>query len=352
MRRSLVLLAALVLTLPAAAQDAGRFEFGLFGGASIGSRISLTPGSDVRIGDAGAYGLRGAYDVSRHFGLEASWSHAKATATTRDPSTSNIFRETDVKIDTVTLSALYNYGHGRVRGFFGLGAGVMILDPVLAASTGSSSRFTTSLTAGGKFFVTPSLAFRLDGTYRFRTTDNRVSTLVCLDGCKTYTTNYYSNAELTAGVSIRLGDEPFTDAVSSPTESQRRFWAAAGGVAFFDLVPWAFNRYVTKAEFAYISMDTFRANATPSRRTSPRTRSTAASSSTRRARTATGSGSRESSPRRAASSGSTGSKRSPRPSTTSSTRRSAACRGARPSTASRRCCATTRPRARAKAGTT
>ena len=270
MNRRIPLLAALVSAVslvsavPAAAQDSGRFEFGMFGGVAIGSRISLTPGSDIRIGDAGAFGLRGAYDFSRHFGLEASWSHARPTATTRNPSTGAVLGETSVDVDTYTLSALYNYGHGRVRGYFGLGAGVMSFDPVLAASTGSSARFTTSLSAGGKLFVTPRVALRLDGTYRLRTTDSRVSTVVCLDGCKTYTTSYYSGAELTAGVSVRLGDEPFGDALSpaGPTESQRRFWAAAGSVAFFDLVPWAFNRYVTKAEFAYISMDTFRANVT------------------------------------------------------------------------------------------
>ena len=211
MYRRLLLLAALALALPAAAQDEGRFEFGMFGGASIGSRISLTPGSDIRIGDAGAFGLRGAYDFTRHFGLEASWSHARPTATTKSPSTGNVLGETEVDLDTVMLTALYNYGRGRVRGYFGLGAGVMIFDPVLAPSTGSSARFTTSLSAGAKFFVTPRVALRLDGTYRFRTTDSRVSTVVCLDGCKTYTTNYYSNAELSAGVSVRLGGEPFTD---------------------------------------------------------------------------------------------------------------------------------------------
>ena len=82
-------------------------------------------------------------------------------------------------VNTYELSALYNYGRGRVRGYFGLGAGVMDFSPVLAASTGSSARFTTSLSAGGKFFVTPRVALRLDGTYRFRVTDNRVSTVVC-----------------------------------------------------------------------------------------------------------------------------------------------------------------------------
>ena len=265
MKRTVLLLATLALAAPAAAQDAGRFELGVFGGVSIGSRISLTQGSDIRIGDAGAFGLRGAWDVSRHFSLEASWSHARPTATTHNPTTGAALGETAVTLDTYELTALYNYGRGRMRGYFGLGAGVMSIDPVLADSTGSSTRFTTSLSAGGKWFMTPGVALRLGGAYRFRATDNRVSTVLCGDGCKTYTTSFYSNAELTAGVSVRLGDGPFTDVLSAAdreTESQKRFWAAAGEVAFFDVVPWAFNRYVTKAEFAYISMDTFRANVT------------------------------------------------------------------------------------------
>jgi len=265
MKRIVLFLAALTLAAPAAAQDAGRFEFGIFGGVSIGSRISLTQGSDIRIGDAGAFGLRGAYDVNRHFSLEASWSHARSTATTKSPTSGATLGETAVNLDTYEITALYNYGRGRGRGYFGLGAGLMSIDPVLADSTGGGARFTTSLSAGGKWFVTPSVALRLGGTYRFRATDNRVSTVLCGDGCKTYTTTFYSNAELTAGVSVRLGAEPFTDALSSgvrETESQKRFWVAAGEVAFFDVVPWAFNRYATKAEFAYISMDTFRANVT------------------------------------------------------------------------------------------
>jgi hypothetical protein len=265
MKKMVLLLAALALASPAAAQDAGRLELGIFGGVSVGSRISLTQGSDIRIGDAGAFGLRGAWDVSRHFSLEASWSHARPTATARNPSTGATLGETAVNLETYELTALYNYGRGRVRGYFGLGAGVMSLDPVLADSTGSTARFTTSLSAGGKFFVTPAVALRLGGTYRFRATDDRISTVLCGDGCKTYTTSFYSNAELTAGVSVRLGGEPFADVLSSgdrATESQKRFWAAAGSVAFFDVVPWAFNRYVSQAEFAYISMDTFRANVT------------------------------------------------------------------------------------------
>ena len=254
------------MTAPVAAQDVGRFEFGIFGGASIGSRISLTPGSDIRIGDAGAFGLRGAYDLSRHFALEAKFSHTRPTAVTKNPSTGATLGETAVDINTYELTALYNYGKGRVRGYFGLGAGAMDFSPVLAASTGSSARFTTSLSAGAKFFVAPRVALRVDGTYRFRVTDNRVSTVLCGEsGCKPFTTSFYSSAELTAGVSFRLGGEPYGDVMSSmnpETESQKRFWAAAGGVAFFDLVPWAFNRYVSQAEFAYISMDTFRANVT------------------------------------------------------------------------------------------
>jgi hypothetical protein len=263
MKTRIFLFAACALGAPALAQDAGRFELGIFGGASLGSRISLTPGSDIRIGDDGAFGLRGAYDLNRHFALEAIWSHARPTATAKNPTTGAPLGETAVDVDVWSLDALYNYGHGRVRGYFGLGAGVMRIDPVLADSTGPSSRFTTSLSAGAKFFVTPRVALRLDGTYRFRATDDRVSTVLCGDGCKTYTTSFYTSTELTAGVSFRLGGEPFLDAAPArESESQRRFWAAAGSVVFFDVVPWAFNRYVSKAEFAYISMDTFRANLT------------------------------------------------------------------------------------------
>ena len=164
------------------------------------------------------------------------------------------------------MSALYNYGRGRARGYFGLGAGVMDLSPVLAASTGSSARFTASLSAGAKVFVTPRVALRFDGTYRLRASDSRVSTVLCgEDGCKTFTTNFYSSAELTAGVSFRPGGELYGDVLSSmnrEAESRKRFWAAAGSVAFFDLGPWAFNRYVSNAEFAHISMDTVRANFT------------------------------------------------------------------------------------------
>jgi hypothetical protein len=82
-RKSLLVLLALATTAPATAQDVGRFELGIFGGASIGSRISLTPGSDIRIGDAGAFGLRGAYDLGRHFALEATFSHTRPNCVPR-----------------------------------------------------------------------------------------------------------------------------------------------------------------------------------------------------------------------------------------------------------------------------
>jgi hypothetical protein len=266
MKRLMLVLVTLAMAAPAAAQDAGRFEFGIFGGVSIGSRISLTPGADIRIGDAGAFGLRGAYDLSPRFSLEASFSHARPTAVTRNPSTGANLGETAVDVNTFEVSALYNYGRGRVRGYFGLGAGAMDFSPVVGASTGASTRFSMSLSAGGRFFLTDRVALRLDGTYRIRATDSRVSTVLCgEDGCKTFTTNFYSSADLTAGVSFRLGGEPYADVLSSMsprTESQKRFWAAAGTVAFFDLGPWAFNRYVSDAEFAHISMDTVRANFT------------------------------------------------------------------------------------------
>jgi len=40
----------------------------------------------------------------------------------------------------------------------------------------------------------------------------------------------------------------------------KRFFTAAGEVALLEVGPWAFNRYVTKEDFAYISFDTIKTN--------------------------------------------------------------------------------------------
>jgi hypothetical protein len=41
---------------------------------------------------------------------------------------------------------------------------------------------------------------------------------------------------------------------------RKRFWAAAGELALLEVIPWAWDRYVQKEDFAYISWDTVREN--------------------------------------------------------------------------------------------
>ena len=48
------------------------------------------------------------------------------------------------------------------------------------------------------------------------------------------------------------------NAVTEPR--QKRFWPAAGEVVLLEVVPWAFDRYVLKEDFAYISFDTIKQN--------------------------------------------------------------------------------------------
>jgi hypothetical protein len=130
------------------------------------------------------------------------------------------------------------------------------------------SRFMVSAVLGTRLRLTDQLDFRVEGRYRWRVTPDRVSLVLCgEDGCKTFTTSFYTSPAIAAGLTYRFGADPFKDVIESatpggqaPLENDKRFWAAAAGVAFFDLVPWAFNRYVADAEFAHISMSTVRGN--------------------------------------------------------------------------------------------
>jgi hypothetical protein len=170
-----------------------------------------------------------------------------------------------VDVNTYEVNGLFGWGRGRARGYFGIGAGAMTLDPS-TPSIGlfdTSTRFAANVALGGKFFVTDNLALRLDGRYRWRVTPSRVSTVLCGEtGCHTFTTNLYSGAEVTAGLTYRFGSPAPAGSSGSDggSESEKRFWTAAGEVALFNVLPWSFNRYISYSEFAHISMDTVSAN--------------------------------------------------------------------------------------------
>src|SRR5262245_41457019 len=183
------------------AQDAGRWEASLFGGGSFGSRVSLAPTSETKIGIAPAWGLRVSYGITKAFMLETSYSHARPDLTTTNLSTGAVIGSpTAVNINTYELNGLFGWGRGRWKGYAGLGIGAMTLDPSspTAALPGTTTRFTANAAVGTKYFFTDNFGVRLDARYRWKAAPSRVGTIICgSEGCHTFTTDIYSSAEVT-----------------------------------------------------------------------------------------------------------------------------------------------------------
>lgn len=204
---SAALLAALLLAggAQAIAQEAGPFEVTLFGGASFGSRVATGVTDEVKIGNAGAWGIRAAWAASPSFRVEASWSHAAPDLLERDPSVGGSYAATgSVVTNAWDADAVYDFGGKSTRGSLGLGFGAMQISPTIGPLSDSETRFTVNVTAGLRQWFTPHLALRLDGRYRWRDGKSRIGTFVCDGECKPFTTNWYSSAELTGGVTWRF----------------------------------------------------------------------------------------------------------------------------------------------------
>lgn len=270
--------AAVVLAGPATAQDTGRWEVGAFAGGSWGTRIYLDQATDIAIGRSAAFGLRGAYSIDRSFSLELTLSRATPSLKAIDPATgASLAPSAPVDVTTYEVNGLYGFGAGRTRGYMGLGVGAMTLHPFIpGVATEADTRFTANVAAGGKLYLNDRLALRVDGRYRFRTGRPGTETNVCGNrGCYGFATDLYSSSEVTGGVSYRFGgpriwdlpDAPAspnsTAVLASPTRRpvpRERFFAAAGEIVLAELLPWAWSRYVTKEDFAFLSMATVKEN--------------------------------------------------------------------------------------------
>lgn len=267
-----------MLAPAATAQDTGRWEVGAFAGGSFGSRVFQSPNLDVRIGSAPAFGLRGAYSIDKTFSLELAVSHASSRLETFEPATgAKLSPSAPIDVSTYELNGLYGFGEGRVRGYMGLGAGTMTIHPFMpGVSTGADTRLVVNAALGGKLYLDDRLALRVDGRYRWRWNRSGTGTVVCGSlGCYGTTSDLYSSAEITGGLSYRFGGarlRDLPDAPGDPTSSAvlaspsrrparpERFFSAAAGVALAELLPWSWDRYVAKEEFAYISTATVEEN--------------------------------------------------------------------------------------------
>ena len=263
---------------PAAAQDDGRWEIGAFAGSSYGTRIYQDPGTDIAIGRGTAYGLRGAYSIDRRFSLELTLSRATPRLEASDPTTgASLAPSAPVGVTTWEVNGLYGFGAGRMRGYMGLGAGAMTLHPDLPGVAGTAETgFVANVAIGGKLYLGERLALRVDGRYRWRSASPATDTAVCGSlGCYGSSSDLYSSAEVTGGLSYRFGGPRIGDLPAAPASTTssavlaapsrrpippERFYAAAGEIVMAELLPWAFSRYVTEDEFAYISMDTVKEN--------------------------------------------------------------------------------------------
>ncbi len=269
---------ACLLAGRAPAQDTGRWEAGAFAGGSFGTRVYLDDRTDIAIGDSSAFGLRGAWNIDRSFSLELTLSRATPRLKATDPATgASLAPSAPMDVTTYEVNGLYGFGEGRVRGYMGLGIGAMTLHPfVPGVSTEADTRPVVNIALGGKLFLSDNLALRVDGRYRFRSASPGTSTVICGSlGCYGFSTSLYSSAEITGGLSYRFGGARIWDlppAPASPTSSAvlaapsrrpvapQRFFAAAGEIALLEVVPWAYSRYVTKEDFAFISIETLKEN--------------------------------------------------------------------------------------------
>jgi Domain of unknown function (DUF3943)/Outer membrane protein beta-barrel domain len=263
---------------PATAQDTGRWEVGAFTGGYFGSRTFLDQNTDIEIGKSAAFGLRGAFSVDRTFSLEATLSRASARLAAVNPSTgASLAPSAPIDVNTYELNGLYGFGTGRMRGYMGLGAGAMTLHPfVPGIATEADTRFVANVALGVKLYLSERLALRVDGRYRWRSASRDTGTVVCGRlGCYGFTTDLYSSAEVTGGLSYRFGGARIWDLPTAPASpgssavlaapSRRpappeRFFTAAGEVALVEFLPWAYDRYVTKEDFAFISTRSVKEN--------------------------------------------------------------------------------------------
>lgn len=192
----------------ASAEEAGRWEITAFAGGFLGSRTYTSETVDVLMASVPTCGLRVGYRLTPALSFEASWSRADSKLEPFDPATGEFFGlSTPVLVNTYEVDALYWFGRGKIRGYLGLGGGVMHLNPSVATlDRASSAQFVASFAVGGAYSLTPHFAFRADARYRWRGGRTRVGAIVCYpDGdCEPFTTNIFSSAEITGGVTYRF----------------------------------------------------------------------------------------------------------------------------------------------------
>lgn len=211
-RLVLVAAALAVTSLPASAQNvAGSWELTPYGGVTFGNQIYQGGQTTVDVDTAGTFGARLAYNVNRAFGVEFGYGHTTANlnATHYGGFVSGQGKIGNLKTDIFELDALFHWGSPRASGYVLLGGGAAVLSPKIdGVATSSDTRFTMSFGVGGKFAVSDTAAIRVEGRFRDTSLSNTTSAGVWCDYygfCYAYSTSWYANGEITAGITFRFG---------------------------------------------------------------------------------------------------------------------------------------------------
>ena len=186
----------------------------LFGGRFPSGTNALFVNS-VDVDDHATYGARVGWNITSKVEVEAQVSRTETAFVSGGSrvlfSNGNETRLGDLTIDYLLGYGTFNFGHRRVVPYVTLGAGVARLDPDVCRGVltpcrnpGSDTRFTASLGAGIKTFVTPHFGFRFDGRY-YATSLKRDGVSTCddrdrFDRCDRNRYEWLSNGDVTGGL--------------------------------------------------------------------------------------------------------------------------------------------------------
>jgi len=153
----------------------------------------------------------------------------------------------------------------------------MTLHPyVPGVATKPDTRLVVNAALGGKVYLSDRLALRVDGRYRWRSSSPGTASIVCGTlGCYGFTTDLYSSAEVTGGLSYRFGGARIWDLPAPPASTTsfavlaspsrkpiapERFFTAVSELALIELLPWTWDRYGAKEDWAFISTASVKEN--------------------------------------------------------------------------------------------
>ena len=216
---TLALALSVLGALPAAAQDrSGSWEItpnagGFFGGKIYDGYQNGTFRGQAELGTAPTYGGKIAYNFTRYFAVEGSYTYAdpsvrlefdhshSGSGSSTNPQDLNVGH---VKLNIFEVDAVFNMGKGPVIGYISLGPGGMAIAPS-APGARSDTRFTTNFGGGVKFFFTPHVAFRVDGRWRSTNTGHSVHGSTWCDYygyCYSYSTDWATTGSVTGGLTF------------------------------------------------------------------------------------------------------------------------------------------------------